>query len=167
MIFPGIPPHVDTHSPFEDTILSLSLGAKVRSRSGICDLIIVIVATDLWAGELLSTQLISSHLKPASVSSTPGAESCQYCACKGAYVHTSCVLVFFLRTLCYLLSVSHSFQFLLTQHPFIQQALKELKLVRNFVNKRMYTRVIDFPFSCPWLFQVFTGVVTYKLRSWV
>uniref|UniRef100_I3JBX6 tRNA (carboxymethyluridine(34)-5-O)-methyltransferase n=1 Tax=Oreochromis niloticus TaxID=8128 RepID=I3JBX6_ORENI len=24
----GIPPHVDTHSPFEDTILSLSLGAK-------------------------------------------------------------------------------------------------------------------------------------------
>ncbi|CAI5693904.1 unnamed protein product [Oreochromis niloticus] len=43
----GIPPHVDTHSPFEDTILSLSLGAKVRSRSGICDLIIVIVATDL------------------------------------------------------------------------------------------------------------------------
>lgn len=47
MIFPGIPPHVDTHSAFEDTILSLSLGAKVRSQSGICDLIIIIVATDL------------------------------------------------------------------------------------------------------------------------
>lgn len=25
----GIPPHVDTHSAFEDTILSLSLGTKV------------------------------------------------------------------------------------------------------------------------------------------
>lgn len=29
--FPGIPPHIDTHSAFEDTILSLSLGAQVRS----------------------------------------------------------------------------------------------------------------------------------------
>lgn len=32
IIFSGIPPHVDTHSAFEDTILSLSLGAKVRSQ---------------------------------------------------------------------------------------------------------------------------------------
>lgn len=32
IIFLGIPPHVDTHSAFEDTILSLSLGAKVRSQ---------------------------------------------------------------------------------------------------------------------------------------
>lgn len=29
--FPGIPPHVDTHSAFEDTILSLSLGAQVNT----------------------------------------------------------------------------------------------------------------------------------------
>lgn len=31
-MFTGIPPHVDTHSAFEDTILSLSLGATVRSQ---------------------------------------------------------------------------------------------------------------------------------------
>lgn len=30
--FLGIPPHVDTHSAFEDTIMSLSLGAQVRSH---------------------------------------------------------------------------------------------------------------------------------------
>lgn len=29
--FPGIPPHIDTHSAFEDTILSLSLGAQVNT----------------------------------------------------------------------------------------------------------------------------------------
>lgn len=29
--FPGIPPHIDTHSAFEETILSLSLGAQVSS----------------------------------------------------------------------------------------------------------------------------------------
>lgn len=46
-IFSGIPPHVDTHSAFEDTILSLSLGAKVRSQSGICDLIVIILTADL------------------------------------------------------------------------------------------------------------------------
>lgn len=28
LLFQGIPPHVDTHSPFEDTILSLSLGSS-------------------------------------------------------------------------------------------------------------------------------------------
>lgn len=33
IMFSGIPPHVDTHSAFEDTILSLSLGAKVSSQS--------------------------------------------------------------------------------------------------------------------------------------
>jgi hypothetical protein len=27
--FPGIPPHVDTHSAFEDPILSLSLGSSI------------------------------------------------------------------------------------------------------------------------------------------
>lgn len=33
IILSGIPPHVDTHSAFEDTIMSLSLGAQVPSQS--------------------------------------------------------------------------------------------------------------------------------------
>lgn len=36
LIFSGIPPHVDTHSAFEDTILSLSLGAQVGISPSAC-----------------------------------------------------------------------------------------------------------------------------------
>ena len=30
MILSGIPPHIDTHSAFEDGIVALSLGSQVR-----------------------------------------------------------------------------------------------------------------------------------------
>lgn len=39
----GIPPHVDTHSPFEDGIVSLSLGSQVQNIKVSCTLCVTYV----------------------------------------------------------------------------------------------------------------------------
>lgn len=81
IIFSGIPPHVDTHSAFEDTILSLSLGAQVRSHSIILRFKYLhnlqltwsrgTLTTDLWAaGTNVHSSIIKmkvTHLKIKSI----------------------------------------------------------------------------------------------------
>ncbi|KAF0030531.1 hypothetical protein F2P81_017262 [Scophthalmus maximus] len=54
----GIPPHVDTHSAFEDTIISLSLGAKVGGRSNR----LVILSSTRWSRESLGTDQWAGNL---------------------------------------------------------------------------------------------------------